>query len=71
MEKYDLDALCKFVSNMLFAVALLLLIRVIFNYLGLNMLSMLIGPILFLFILICLIYANTGNRFMKNSKKKI
>ncbi|MBS3887574.1 MAG: DUF3784 domain-containing protein [Dethiobacter sp.] len=67
MEKYDLDALCKFVSNMLFTVALLLILRVILSILGFSTISMLIIPILFLFILICSIYANTGNRFKKDS----
>ena len=67
MEKYDLDALCKFVSNMLFTVALLLLLRIVLTILGFSAISMLIIPILFIFLLMCLIYANTGNRFKKDS----
>lgn len=67
MEKYDLDALCKFVSNMLFTVALLLTLRVTLSILGFSTIGMLIIPFIFLFILICLIYANTGNRFKKDN----
>ena len=65
MKKYDIDALSKFVSNMMFIVAFLLLIRLSLHYLGLSVLSMLINLFIFLFVVICVIYANIGNRFKK------
>lgn len=61
--KYDEKALCRFVGNMLFVIALFLIFAVIGGIYELIWLISLSTTAIFAFTIGCLIYANTNNRF--------
>ncbi len=60
---YDEKALCRFVGNMLFVIALFLVLSTIGGIFELTWLIALSVTALFAYIIGCLIYANTKNRF--------
>jgi small-conductance mechanosensitive channel len=67
-EKYDKDALCKFVGNLLFVLSAILFVMMALIYFGLDRFGLVFGAGFTLFVLtvICaVIYMNTGNRFKK------
>ncbi len=64
-EKYNEKALCRFVGNMLYVIALLLFFVVIGAIYKITWLMTLFIVVLFTFTIGCLVYANTNNRFKK------
>jgi hypothetical protein len=67
-EKFDKDALCKFVGNLLFVLSAILFVTMALIYFDLAYFGLVFGAGFTLFVLtvICaVIYMNTGNRFKK------
>ncbi len=63
--KYDEKALCRFVGNMLFVIAIFLVFAVIGGIYEVIWLITLSTTAIFVFTIGCLIYANTKNRFKR------
>lgn len=64
-EKYDIKALCAFVSNLLFLIAGMLIFRAVTIYLRIANLDNVIVIGFILIIILALVYMNTGNRFKR------
>ena len=64
-EKYDERALCRFVGNLLYVIALLLFFAVLGAIYKINWLMTLFLIAFFAYTIGSLIYANTNNRFKK------
>ncbi|MGB7603885.1 MAG: DUF3784 domain-containing protein [Lutisporaceae bacterium] len=67
-EKYDNIALCKFIGNLLFTLAIIFIcisVATLLNYIYLTAIVMVGTLLVFIIIIAALIYINTGNRFKK------
>ncbi len=63
--KYDEKGLCRFVGNMLFVIALIIIFAVIGGIYEITWLVFLSTVAIFGYTIGCLIYANTNNRFKR------
>ena len=64
-EKYDTDALCNGVGNFLFILGATMLVGSLGEYFNINWLISASWILFVLVTIVFLIYANTGNRYMK------
>ncbi len=64
-DKYDEDALCRYIGNLMFALAALMLLSGLGAYLHYFWLMNAAWIIFVIVIIVALIYANTGNRLKK------
>jgi len=64
-EKYDIKALCAFVSSLLFLIAGMLIFRAVTIYLRIANLDNVIVIGFILIIILALVHMNTGNRFKR------